>query len=55
MTRFTHMAGEQCLTDGVVYLVRACVVQVFALQPDLRTAQMLGQTRGMVNGLGLPT
>ena len=51
MTRFfAHTAGEQCLTDGVVYLVRAGVVQVFALQPDLRAAQMLGQSRGMVNG-----
>ena len=49
---FAHAAGEQCLTDSVVYLVRAGVVQVFALQPDLRTAQMLGQSRGMVNGTG---
>ena len=35
-TFFAHTAGEQCLTDGVVYLVRAGVVQVFAFQPDLR-------------------
>ena len=49
---FTHTAGEQRLTDGVVDLVCAGVVQVFALQPDLRTAQMLGQPRGMVNGAG---
>ena len=53
MTRFfAHAAGKQCLTDGVVYLVRAGVVQVFALQPDLRTAQILGQSHGMVNGAG---
>ena len=49
---FTHAAGKQCLTDGVVYLVRASMVQVFAFQPDLRSAQMLGQSRGMVNGAG---
>ena len=53
MTRFfTHAAGEQCLTDGVVYLVRAGVVQVFAFQPDLRAPKCSGQTRGMVNGTG---
>ena len=51
-TFFAHAAGKQCLTDGVVYLVCAGVVQVFAFQPDLRAAQMLGQTRDMVNGAG---
>ena len=49
---FAHAAGKQRLTDGVVDLVRAGVVQVFALQPDLRAAQMLGQPRGMVHGAG---
>ena len=49
---FAHAAGKQCLTDGIVYLVCAGVVQVFAFQPDLRAAQMLGQSCGMVNGAG---
>ena len=49
---FAHAAGEQCLTDGVVHFVRAGVVQIFTLQPDLRAAQMLGQARGMVNRAG---
>ena len=49
---FTHAAGKQCLTDGIVHLVRTGVVQVFAFQPDLCAAQMLGQSRGMVNGAG---
>ena len=39
---FAHAAGKQCLTDGVVDFVRAGVVQIFTLQPDLCAAQMLG-------------
>jgi hypothetical protein len=36
--RLAHAAGEQRLPDGVVDLVRAGVVQVFALEVDLRAA-----------------
>ncbi len=41
--RLAHAPGEQRLADGVVDLVRAGVVQVFALQVDLRAAELLGQ------------
>ena len=36
------MLGQQRLTDGVVYLVSASVVQVFTLEPDLCPAELLG-------------
>ena len=49
---FAHAAGKQCLTDGVVDFVCAGVVQIFTLQPNLCAAQMLGQSRGMVNRAG---
>jgi hypothetical protein len=36
---FAHAPGEHGLADAVVDLVRTGVVQVFALQIDLRTAK----------------
>jgi len=36
-----HALGEQGLTNGIVDLVRAGVVQVFSLQVYLRTAQVI--------------
>ena len=32
---FSHSLSEQCLTNSVVDLVCACVIQVFALQLDI--------------------
>ncbi len=37
-----HALGKQDLADAVVDLVRAGVVQLFALEIDLRAAEMLG-------------
>jgi hypothetical protein len=36
-----HAAGQQGLTNGVVDLVSAGVIEVFALEIDLRTAELL--------------
>ncbi len=47
-----HAAGHQGLADAVVDLVRAGVVQVFALEPDLRPAQFARPARGMVDRAG---
>jgi hypothetical protein len=44
-----HALGEQRLADGVVHLVRAGVVEVFALEVDLRTAQLFRPALGMVD------
>ncbi len=49
-----HALGEQGLADGVVDLVRAGVIEVFALQVDLRTAQAVRQPLGVVDGAGAP-
>ena len=38
--RLAHALGEQRLADGVVDLVRAGVVQVLALEVDLRAAEL---------------
>ena len=43
-----HPQREQRLAERVVDLVRAGVVQVFALQPDLRPAALLGQPLGEI-------
>jgi hypothetical protein len=37
-------------TDAVVDLVRAGVIQVLALQPDLRAARFLGQALRVIHG-----
>ena len=50
-----HAQGEQRLADRVVDLVGAGVVEVFALEVDLRAAQFFGQAFGEVNRLGRPT
>jgi hypothetical protein len=41
-------AGEQDLAEHVVHLVRAGVVQLFALQVDLGAAEMVGQPLGEI-------
>jgi len=38
-----HELGQQCLAQAMIDLVRAGVVQVFALQVNLRTTELLGQ------------
>ena len=50
--RLAHAPGDQRLAHGVVDLVRAGVVEVFALEPDLRTAQLLGQALGVIDRAG---
>ncbi len=41
--RLTHALGQQNLAHGVVDLVRTGVVQVFALEINLRATKFLGQ------------
>ncbi len=47
--RLAHALGQQGLADAVVDLVRAGMVEVFALQVDLRTAEQVGPALGMVD------
>jgi hypothetical protein len=49
-----HAAREQRLPDGVVHLVRAGVVQVLALEVDLRAAAALGKALGVIDRTGSP-
>lgn len=53
MTRFfAHAFGEQGLTNGVVHFVCACVVQIFAFEPNLCAAEFFRQPCRVVNGAG---
>jgi len=47
--RLAHAAGQQGLAHRIVHLVRAGVVEVFALEVDLRPALDRRQALGMVN------
>ena len=47
--RLAHAPGQQGLTDGVVDLVRAGVVEIFALEIDLRAAELLGPAPGVID------
>ena len=47
-----HAAGQQGLADGVVDLVRAGVVEVLALEQDLRAAHLAAQAPGVVDRAG---
>jgi hypothetical protein len=47
-----HALGEQRLADGVVHLVRAGVVEVLALEEDLRAAQLAAPALGVVQRRG---
>lgn len=49
---FTQETREQCLTDGVIYLVRARVVKIFTLQPDLCTTGFPAQSFSKVQRAG---
>src|SRR5690606_2648758 len=48
--RLAHPLREQCLADRVVDLVCAGVVQVFALEPDLRAAEHLRPALRVIDG-----
>ena len=52
--QLAHAARDQRLTDRIVDLVRAGVIQVFALEEDLRAPQQLRPPPGMVDGSGPP-
>src|SRR5690348_1594616 len=45
---FAHAPREQHLADTVVDLVRACVIQVFALEVDFCAAEMTRQPLGKI-------
>ena len=47
---FAHPLGEQCLAEGVVDFVRSGVIEVFALEINLRPTQLFGQSAGVGNG-----
>ncbi len=55
---FAHAQGQQRLPEGVVDLVGAGVVEVFALQPDARAALgpavVLREPLGFIEGIGPP-
>ena len=48
--RLAHALGKQRLADGIVDLVRAGVVQILALEINLRAAEMLGPALGVIDG-----
>ena len=50
--RLAHALGQHGLANGVVDLVRAGVVQVFALQKNLRAAHFPAGAGGMVHRAG---
>src|SRR5690606_17599160 len=52
--RLTQAAGQKNLTNAVIDLMRAGMVQVFALEPDLRAAQLLRPALRVVHGAGTP-
>ena len=52
--RLAAVLGQERLADGVVNLVRAGVVEVFALEPDLGAADFSGPTFGVIQGAGSP-
>ncbi len=47
-----HVLGQQRLAQTVIDLVRAGMVEVFALEPDARAAAMRGQAFGQINRAG---
>jgi hypothetical protein len=52
--RLAHALGQQRLADRVVDLVRAGVVEVLALEPDL-AAGLRAEALGQVQRRGTPT
>ncbi len=50
--RLAHAARKQNLADAIVDFVRAGVIEIFALEPDLCAAQLLGPAPRMVDRTG---
>ena len=50
--RFPHAFREQGLADGIADLVRAGVIEIFALEIHLRPAQLTGEPLGEIQGGG---
>ena len=48
--RLAHALGEQDLAEAVVDLVTAGVIELVALQVDLRAAEVLGEALGEIQG-----
>jgi hypothetical protein len=53
--RLAHAHRQQDLADAVVDLVRAGVVELVALEPDLRAAECSVSRGAKYSGLGRPT
>jgi hypothetical protein len=53
-TRLAHAAGQQYLAHAIVDLVRPRVVEIFALEPDLRPAEFFRPAAGMIDGAWAP-
>ena len=47
---FAHAQRQKALADGVVELVRARVVEVLALEPDLSAAALIAEPAGVIQG-----
>ncbi len=47
-----HAFGQQALADGIVDLVGSQMVEVFALEPDLRAAQLLAEVAAVEDRAG---
>ncbi len=50
--RFAHPFGQQRLADHIVDLVSTSMVQIFALEVDLRAAHLFGPAFSMINWTG---
>ena len=50
--RLAHAASQHGLPDHIVDLVGASVVEVFALEVNLRAAHLTGHAVGVINGRG---
>jgi hypothetical protein len=53
VARLAHAFGDECLADGVVDLVRAGVIEVFAFEYDFRACG-IGETFGYHERRGAP-
>src|SRR5690606_35522059 len=47
--RLAHAPSQQYLANAIVDFMGARVVEIFALEPDLSAAQLLGPTASMVH------
>ena len=49
---FPHVLSQKRLTDGVVHLMGARMIQVFSLQEDPPAADMVGEPRRFIQWRG---